>query len=212
MPFDQITSGPSGPTNGNNNSPGLTLDTTNNIVASVGTSHTESIFQATLALFQGLAALTTITAAQNLISKALGSYLLNRAGRTIRVKGWFIYTSPGTTTPTITVALVLGATTLCTITTAALSSTASTNMPVQFEFVFSTVTTGATGTIEAHGSVSANISANTPAAATVQYSDTNTAVSSAVNLQSALTLAVTLAASSTITSAQLRLGTIEIVG
>lgn len=211
MAFSQITSGPSGASGSNNNAPGLTFDQQNGIVAAVGSAHTESVMHMTLALFQAQTALTAITTAQALFIAALNAWLLQRVGRTIRVTGFLIYTTAGTTTPTITIALVLGAVTLATITTAATSATASANLPIQFEFVFTVASTGTAGTIEAHGTVAANISANTPAAAAAQYSDTNTAVSSAVNLETALNLEVTIAASLAVSSAQLRLATVEVM-
>lgn len=211
MAFEQITNGPSNSTATNPNAPGLTFDQQNGIVAAVGLDHTESVFETAIKALPAQTALTTITTAQVLLLCALNGYALNRVGRVIRVKGFLIYTTPGTTTPTMTLALVIGAVTLCTITTAALSATASANMPVEFEFLLFVVSAGAAGTIEAHGTVSANISANTPAAAAAVYKDINTAVSGAVNLQAAQNLEVTIAASSAVTSAQLRLGTVEVV-
>jgi hypothetical protein len=211
MAFDQVTLGPSGTSGGNQNAPGITLDQQNNIAATIGQSRTESVLQTALAVIQAQTALTNITTAQNLFSKALNAWLLNRVGRTLLITAQLIYTSPGTTTPTITIALTLGGVTLCTITTAAISSTASTNMPVYVQFYATVVTTGATATLEVHGQVTANISANTPAAAAATYVDTNTAVSSAVNVTTALTLLLTIAASSALTSAQLRFATIEVV-
>jgi hypothetical protein len=132
--------------------------------------------------------------------------------RTVLVTGTLVYTSPGTTSPTISIALKLGATTLCTITTAAISTTASTNLPIQFAFQLGVVSAGAAGTIETHGAVNANITANTPAAAVASYLDTNTAVSSAVDLTSQLALTVTIASSGAgITGATLRQGAVEVV-
>jgi hypothetical protein len=83
-------------------------------------------------------------------------------------------------------------------------------MPVQFSFIFTVASTGSSGTIEAHGFINANISANTPAAASNTYNDTNVAVSSAVNLTSALALQIQISASLAITSAQLRQLAIEV--
>jgi hypothetical protein len=84
-------------------------------------------------------------------------------------------------------------------------------MPLQFEFTILTASTGSAGTIEAHGRVDANITAGTPAAAISTYLDINTAVSAAINLATALPLAVTVAASSVISPVQLREATVEVV-
>lgn len=215
MSFDQITKGPSNTSGGNLNSPGLTLDSQNNLVAAVGDTRTERLFQAILAAITAQTALTNVTTAQNLINQTINKGLLNRAGRTVCITGFGIYTSPGTTTPTITIALVLGAVTVCSITSAAISATASTNMPFQFLFEFTVVSTGATATVEAHGYFTINISANTPAAAAADYCDTNAAVSSAIDLtgdsSGITTLQVQVSATSAISSIQLRLATIEVL-
>jgi hypothetical protein len=187
------------------------FDSQNNILETSGDSHVLTACQKALSVLAAQTALTAITTAQNLISQALNAGALNKIGRTILVEGTFFYTSPGTTAPVVSLALVLGGVTLCTITLAALSTTASTNMPVQFQFQFNVVSTGASATIESHGYVNANISANTPAAAAVQFLDTNVAVSSAVNLVNAATLAVQISSTLAVTSAQLRQATIEVV-
>jgi hypothetical protein len=166
--------------------------------------------QSALYIIPTQTAVTAITTAQTLFSKALNAGALNVAGRTGLFTAYGIYTSPGSSTPTMTFALTLGGVTLMTVTTAAISTTASTSLQWQFTCQFTVVTAGASGTIEAHGNVGVNISANTPGAALAEYADQNTAVSSAVNLTTALTIALTIAASSTVTSAQLRLGSIEL--
>jgi hypothetical protein len=212
MSITRITQGPL-TTAGTNpyDQQSVVLDVVNNIMETSGNSHVLAACQTALAVIGPQTALTTITTAQNLISKVLGAGALNKLNRTLLIEGTLIYTSPGTTTPTISIAVTLGGVTLCTITTAGVSSTLSTNMPIQFAFLLNTSAVGSAGTIESHGTVSANITANTPAAAVASYSDTNTAASSAVNLTTALTLLVTIAASSTITSAQLRLASINVV-
>lgn len=212
--LDQTTKGPSGTSGGNMNSPGLSLDTQNNILASVGDSRTEKIVQSMLAYLTAQTALTTVTTAQNLINQTLNAGVLNRTGRTICITGFGIYTTPGTTTPVFTIALLLGAVSLCSISSAALSSTASTNMPFQFSFTATVVSTGTGATLEVHGYLTINISANTPAAAAAAYCDTNTAVSSAVDLTGAgiTALKVQVSANSAISSIQLRQATIELLG
>lgn len=215
MSFELITSGPSNSSGQNPQATpnGLAFDKQNNLLATVGIAGLEQLCEAIIQSLQEQTALTAITAAQNLISLNLNSYLLNRTNRNVRIRGRGIYTSPGTTTPTITLAVVLGSTSLVSITTAGISSTASTNMPFAFDFNLSVATPGGSAAqIEAHGEVKANISANTPAAAAAVYLDTNTAVVGSLNLQQALTLNVTIAASSTVTSAQLLSAQIELGG
>lgn len=211
MPFAEITQGPATPTGKNTNKQALVFDRQNNVVESVGDAGQAAALQTALFIQTAQTALTAITTAQNLFSSTLPANALNKQNRTVGIWGSLIYTTPGTTTPTITIAVTLGGVTLCTITTAALSATASSNMPVQFWFYLTVATTGSSGTIEAHGQIDANISANTPAAAIASYNDTNTAVSSAVNLTAANALAITIAASSAVTSAQLRQLTIEMM-
>jgi hypothetical protein len=211
-PFAQISQGPLNPTGLNTNPQALILDRQNNIVSSVGDSGMEEALEKLLSVAIEKTALTTITTAQTLFSKAMPANALNKKNRTLRVSGYLNYTSPGTTTPTITIALVLGAVTLCSITTAAISATASTSMPIWFQFDISVSATGSSGTFEAHGQLTANISANTPAAGTANYLDTNTAASSAVDLTAAQTLKTTIASSGAgISGAQLMLGEIELV-
>jgi hypothetical protein len=209
MAFESITKGPSGPTSSNLalTPNGLGLDQQNNVVVSVGSAGTEQALQTALLVLQAQTALTAITTAQNLISQALNAGFLNRKNRTLQITVFGIYTTPAGT-PTLTFAVTLGGVTLCSITTAATAGS-GTNIPFQLSFTISTAATGSSGTIESHGSVSAGITA-TATAAVAEYVDTNVAVSSAVNLTTALTLLVTIAASSTVTSAQLRLATIEV--
>lgn len=211
--FDFITQGPSGPSGGNLSAPGLGLDETNNILVSVGSGFQERSPQTIILGLGPQTALETITTAQNLINENLSSYLLNRTGRRLRVRGNGIYTSEGTSTPTLTFELALGGTSVVSITTADASATASTDMPFAFDFEVLVVTPGnaADSSIEAHGKVACNITANTPAAAVATYLDTNTAAVTDINLESELALTVSIAASAEITSAQLRNAAIEVL-
>jgi hypothetical protein len=210
--FETLTQGPSNATGQNGNAPGLALDSKNGLLAAIGAGG-EQLLTAAILTLQEQTALTTITTAQNLISQALNSWLLNRVNRTLRIRGRGIYTSPGTTAPVLTFALNLGATNLVSITAAALSTTASTNMPFSFEFSLSVAAAGGSAaTIEAHGEVKLNITANTPAAAVASYLDGNTAVIGSLNLQQALTLALTIASTLSLTSMQLLFAQIEVSG
>lgn len=211
MSFAQQTSGPATATGKNTNIGALIQDRTNNIAETVGVGGVAQALMSALYVLTAQTALTAITTAQNLFNQTLGAQVLNKTARKIRIKGRIIYNSTGAAVATITLAVKFGGVALVSITTAATDTAASTGMPIDFEFTLTTVTTGTSGTIEAHGKVTANISANTPAAAAVTYLDTNVAVSSAVNLNIAEALVVTIAASAAIPSAQLREMTVEVV-
>lgn len=155
-------------------------------------------------------ALTAITTAQTLFSQAFGAGVLNTVGRSIRVRGSLVYNTTSTNVATITIALKLGAVTLCTITTAATNTAASTNLPIQFDFTLTVATTGTAGTVNSHGQVTANIG-TTAAPNTVIYLDTNVAPSSAVDLTIAETLTVTIAASAAVPSAQLLSASVDVL-
>lgn len=213
--FETISSGPSNATGQNPAAApnGLALDKQNGLLSIVGSAGLEQLLTAVFTTLQEQTALTAITTAQNLISASLASWFLNRANRNIKIRGRGIYTTPGTTAPVPTLAVTLGGTNLVSITLPTLSTTASTNMPFGFEFDLSVAATGASAaTIEAHGKVIANITANTPAAACGVYLDDNTAVVGSLNLEQALTLNVTIASTLAITSAQLLWATIEASG
>lgn len=212
MGADRVTNGPPSTTGVNQyDSEAIVLDQVNGTLYVSGKSRNLHALRKAQVVIQQQAALTTITTAQNLISSSLNAGSPNVKGRTVVIRGKLIYTSPGTTAPVLSLALVLGGVTLCTVTLPAISTTASTNMPVEFEFTYVVATTGTGATITSSGEVIANISANTPAAAASVYLDTNTAVSAAVNLTVANTLLVTIASTLTLTSAQLLYATIELV-
>ena len=208
--FELITDGPVNATGvASQAAPnGLILDQTNNVVSSVGKSAQSQALRTAIAVIPAQPVLDAITVAQALFTQELAGYFLNQRGRTLEVSGFGVFTTPAGT-PTVTIALSLGGVALCSITTAATAG-AGANIPFQFEFTLSTASTGAAGTIESHGTLSIGITA-AAAAALAEYGDTNTAVSAAVNLTEELALEVSIAGSTTITSAQLRLATIEVV-
>lgn len=156
-------------------------------------------------------ALTAITTAQTLLSSAIAAGAMNRVGATLLVQGSLIYSTTVGNVATISLAVTLGGVTLATITTAATNTAASTNLPINFSFTLTTVSIGASGTLIAVGNVNANIG-TTAAAATANYASTNTAASSAVNLVTAETLTVTIAASAAVPSATLLSATVQQVG
>lgn len=216
MSFEVITSGPSGPSGQNPQATpnGLAFDKLNSLLAVVGISGLEKLLTTIVTTFQEQAALNAITTAQVLLTQPLPAWMLNRLGRNLKIRGRGLYTSPGTTAPVVTLAVLLGATTLVSITLPALSTTASANMPFEFEFDLSVAAAGAADAaeIEAHGKVTANITANTPHAACAVFLDENIAPVAAVNLESALALEVTIASTLTVTSAKLLWATIEASG
>jgi hypothetical protein len=155
-------------------------------------------------------ALSNITTPQNLFSQAIPAGAWNLVGRTLRVRGTAIYSTTSTNVATLTIAIKLGSVVLCSITTAATNTAASTNLPIQFEFQLTVATAGTAGMINAHGSVTANI--GTAAAPSTSVSlDTNTAAQGPVDLTVAETLAVTIAASAAVPSAQLLSASVDIL-
>lgn len=209
--FAQQTTGPATSTGKNTNIGALIQDSANNIVETVGVGGLAQALRSPLAVVGPQTALTAITTAQTLASFSLGAQVLNKQNRLAQMNAMLLYTSAGTTAPVLTFAVKLGAVTLCSITIAALSTTASTNMPVQLFFNLQTTATGTSGTIEAHGQVTANITANTPAADSANYLDTNTAASSAVNLNIAETLTLVVSSTLALSSMQLRQLFLEVV-
>jgi hypothetical protein len=206
-PFAKTTFGPPAPGVTDTDKGALIADVQTPAVEMVDTQGNTHGMESTLLLLQAQTALATLTTAQNLFTLAFLAGALNKTNRTLRISGTGIFTTAGT--PTIAVAVKLGAVTLVTITTPAIAN-AQTNGQFSFEFIISVASSGSSGTLEAHGELSVEGGANLTTAV-ANYLDQNTAVSSAVNLTSALTLAVTLAASTTVSSAQLRQGLVEII-
>lgn len=210
MGADRITQGnfSSAGTNPNDQQ-AIIQDVANNVLAISGTNRKISTLHSNMLGIGAQVALTAITTAQNLFTLPFAGGFLNLVGRRIKVRFTLIYSTTVGNVATISFALKLGSVTLCTITTAATNTAASANLPIQVEFELVVASLGASGTIESHGIVFANIGTAAAAAAAV-YLDTNTAVSSAVNLITAETLAVTIAASAAVPSAQIREASIQI--
>ena len=210
-PFAQINQGPPSATGKVTSPDALYLDRQNNIAGTSGDGNQYVALQCVRNLQNAQTALSTITTAQALYTFALSKGEMNMLNRSYTLSGYAIYTSPGTTTPTFTFTLVLGGVTIATITTGAVSATASTNMPIQFEFTITVTATGASGSVEVHGEVDINLTANTPAGVLTYYPDTNNAVITGIPLTSANNLVLNISASSTITSAQLRQAWLEVL-
>jgi hypothetical protein len=207
LAFSKTTFGPPAPGTTDTNKGSLIADVQQGVVEMVDMAGNTHGLETTLSALQAQTALTTITTAQTLFTLALLAGALNKKNRTLRISGTMIFTV-STGTPTAAIAIKLGSVTLATITTAALA--ASTNGQLSYEFFVSVVSTGATGTLEAHGNVTAQL-ATALGTAVAQYADQNTAVSSAVDLTSALSLVGTIVGSTTIASAQLRQSLIEVI-
>jgi hypothetical protein len=189
---------------------GLILDQTNGNLYVFGKTRIPALVGSTLKVVPIQTALTAITTAQNLFTYQFGAGALNSVGRTFVVSGTAIYSTTAGNVATLTIALTLGGVTLATITTAATNTAASTNLPLQFSFTVTVVSTGASGTLLAVGNVQVNIG-TAAAGALTGFGTTTTAASSAVNLLNAETLAVTIAASAAVPSAQLLNATVELV-
>ena len=206
-PFAKTTFGPPAPTGQDGDKGALLADVASGIVDMVDQDGNTHGLETTLLLLQAQTALTTITTAQNLFSKALKAGALNKSGRTLRITGTVIFTTTNATQ--FTIALTLGGVTLVSI-QSAIGAAAITNGQISFELIVSVAATGSNGTLEAHGLLNCQLS-GTLSTALPQYADQNTAVSSAVNLTSALTLACTIAASASVSSAQVRQVLVEVI-
>lgn len=207
MGADSVVQGP--PAAKQPGTEGIILDSQNNLLYTFGQTGVPAPVGSTALAEFAQTALTAITTAQNMVSKAFPAGFFNVLGRTLRIRIYFIYTTAGTTQPVITFALTLGGVTLCSIPTVALSATAGTNLPGAIEFDLTVASVGAAGTVEAHGFTLTNFS--TAGAGSGGFNDTNAAVSAAINLTTALTLNATVAATLAVSSLQVRQATIQVL-
>ena len=157
-------------------------------------------------------AITATSGVQTFATIILPTGFMNVAGKTLRVKMYGIYTSAAAQTPTIAIQLGFsGAFSQTEVVVTSQAVTASeTNFPWEFEGHIFTVSTGATGTLEAHGRLSILLGASATAPESV-YQDTNTTANAAVNLTAggANNLLLQVNASTTLSSIQLRSAVIE---
>jgi len=156
--------------------------------------------------------ITTVSTIQALNSTTVTvpANALNTAGKTIHVKGYFVW-SNGVDTPVMTISLKLGSVTMAAPVSAALVASNSSS-PAWFEFFATTVATGASGTLEAHGVLMIDSTDATAGNALSIYPDHLAAVSSAVDLTSAENITVNMTVSGgPVTTATLRLATFEIL-
>lgn len=158
------------------------------------------------------AALASLNGAGTFSTIVLPTGFMNVAGKVIRVKMNGIYSTAGAQTPTIGIQLGFsGAFTQTEVLATSQATTASqTNFPWEFEGYIVTVTTGATGTLEAHGRLAILIGASATAPESV-YQDTNTAANGAVNLTAggANNLLLQATTSTILSSIQLRSAVVE---
>ena len=210
-PFAKTTLGPPAPAGTDTSKGGMIADVQNGIAETVDSSGNTHGVQSSYLILLAQTALTTITTAQNLISQAFLAQALNKLKRTLQVSGALVYTSPGTTGVTLTFVLKLGSVTLATVVLPTGNTAARTNAPIQFQFTIQVASTGASGTLEAHGNVAADLNAAAASGVTECF-DATTGVSSAVDLTAAQTLTLSIACSGvTLTSATLRAAQIEII-
>lgn len=207
MGADTIVNGP--PAAAQPGTEGLILDQTNGNLYVFGASGVPSLLRSAIAVLGAQTALTAITTAQNLLTKVFAAGSLNIVGRTLVINLTLTYNTTSTNVATLTFAVTLGGVTLFSVTTDATNTAASSNLPVQIQITISTTTTGAAATMTTSATVNADL--GTAAAAAVTSYVKAAAVSSAVNLLTAETLAVTIAASAAIPSATVRNATIELV-
>lgn len=203
--FSQFATIMSGPLSGNctGGAPSLGVDSLNSIPYTCATAHVWQPSSTLIAQLPAQTAVTAVTTAQTMGSALLTAGFQNVVGRTLEICGAGIYTSAGTSTPTMTISLLDGGVTAMSVTTDALSATAVTNAPFRFCFTLATAAAGATGTLESHGWLAADIGSSTTAASTI-YLDALAGLSSPINFTAANTLAFRVAASAALTSVQLR--------
>ncbi len=138
------------------------------------------------------------TADQNLMSVSIPAGTLNRVGRSLRLWGAGVFSTPAAQTEIVTVKVKLGALTLISIPIPSQSFTA-TNNQFNISSILSTQTAGATGVFESHGNLVIDLGIGNLVADTI-FADQNTAVSSTIDLTVTQTLQVTIAYSVASTS------------
>jgi hypothetical protein len=166
----------------------------------------------TLAVLGAQTAITSVSTitAMNSTTVTVPAGALNVVGKTLRVRGYFVF-SNGATTPAITITLKLGTVTMSAPVSAA-NANSNSSSPSFFEFTAACATTGATGTMEAHGLLQMDTADATAGNALTTYPSHETAVSSAVDLTSALALTINMTVSSgPVTTATLRQAVIELL-
>ena len=127
---------------------------------------------------------------------------LNGVGSTVKVTGSGSWTTASAQTPTLTIkaklstlAACTGGTTLTLVSSVSGATTASlTNVPFTYDYTFSTISTGGSGTLNADGGFSSGLSSVTAAAST--YLGQVTSASSGIDLTAQLFICVSATFSS----------------
>lgn len=148
------------------------------------------------------AAIATVTTAQTMASCTLAPGVQNIPGKVMRITAHGLTTLTGT--PTLTFAVTEGGITPITVTTTAETTGGITAGQWGIDFYLTTSATGASGTLEPHGTVYAQQATAANSTAVALFADQKTAVSAAINLIQSNTLAITGASSATVTSITLR--------
>lgn len=128
---------------------------------------------------------------QNLMAATVSANSLNSVGRTLKLWGAGLYTTPALSVATLTVKIKLGSVTLATFTSSANAGLVTDNA-WNFQAFITTQTAGASAVFEVHGNLMIDLGA-TPGLADSVFSDVNTAVSSAVDSTTSQTLQITVA-------------------
>jgi hypothetical protein len=187
---------------------GIILDKVNNVLYTFGENHQLAALHATLQALGIQPALTNVTTERTLLSQTFGAGALNVVGRTIRVSGSLIYSNP-TGGAVITLLATLGGAG-ATISTAATSTTAASDMPINFSFTLTVAATGAAGSMVVVGNVNADIGTSDTAAVATYLAPT-AGTSGPTDFLTAQTLTVMIAASVSVPSVQLLNAIVEIV-
>lgn len=137
---------------------------------------------------------TDPNAEANLQTFALPAGVLNVVGKVLRFSTAGNYTTAGGQTPTIRIRAYLGSVAVIDMISAA-TTAAATTMPWKAEGIIVCSAVGASGTVEAHGSLFLTLG-TTAAAAGAVYHDVVTAASSAIDLSAAQTFKLTALMSS----------------
>lgn len=178
----------SGPTPGD-----LWFDqTTQSFQAVTGVGQVGLTLTAPVPLIGSAVTQTNPTSAANLLTYAIQPNQFNALGKAIHIYGAGEYTTDGGTARTITIAVTWsdGTNTRTLLTWTSGATTASqTNLPWNVEGYITVQAVGSAGTAFAHGTAWVTLGSSAPGA-TTSYNDTNTAVSSAINLTVSGTLAV----------------------
>lgn len=133
---------------------------------------------------------TNPSTAANLMSLALPAGYTSVAGKTLYVWGAGAYTTAGGQTPTLNIAINIGALSNV-VTWTSTATTASVTKTWNFEAFITTVTAGSSGTYEAHGILDVELGGGAAGSvATSAFNDAITAVSGTLDMTAANTLQV----------------------